>query len=76
MTTSVATQISTRTVRNHATAVAFFTARRAELVEAAEVCVEMAATILGYGDRAAAADLMAEARGILAEVAKIDALRK
>ena len=80
MTTTTApaftSSISTFGIKDHAGAVAYFNARRAELLEAAEVSSALAETVLGHGDNAAARDLMASVRAMLAEVAKIDSARK
>ena len=54
----------------------YFTARRAELVEAAEVSSTLAATLLGYGDTAAASELIVSVRAMLAEVTTIDGMRR
>jgi len=53
----------------------WFPARRAELVEAAEVSTDLATTLMGYGDVVAARELLESVRGMLAEVALIDGLR-
>lgn len=62
-------------LRNHADASRFMDFRHAEVVQVAENILSMAATALGVGDRAAAADLMAEAKGFMSMASEIEALR-
>jgi len=77
MTTTQNTIAFTSTIRaSGKTPAQFFPRRRAELVEAAEVSTSLASTLIGYGDNAAASDLIVEVRAMLAEIAKIDGLRK
>ncbi|MFJ4288026.1 hypothetical protein ACIPY0_20485 [Paenarthrobacter nicotinovorans] len=60
--------------RNHADAIGYLHARRAELTTAADNCTHAAAAALGVGDNRAAAAFMAEAREFMNEIATIQAL--
>ena len=72
--------LSTRTVRNHATAVAYLEAKRAALLVQAEQAAEMAEFYQAMnegGDLDYMVDqYLAEGRDCLAQVARIDSARK